>query len=433
MQHRIPTFPTSLRTLLVLASMCIVGAVTGTLKAGEFEDNAYRVVSPQVVATSDIETTFILSNPLFRDTCEVRVSYHLGGGTKPGFPILTNGEDLGHDFTIHLEGATFGGDAGFTPLKVTTNGDAFVGATTFLIEPACGPLVRVVTQYLIPGGPAGFENFSSSDAGVVTLNEFADCATFFWKYAAGKFDNGLAIVSDGNPEADLFFSVFSAGTLVDSSSVIGYDGSHRARLISEDLDTTKLSEAGERAFRVCVVSPPKAPISVLALGLVQAGVIQPQAGAIGSQFTEVGALQQNAEEPPEKHALSILVQRYESAGGSQSKYKVLIKDHLGTELKHPDVSVDRATGWDGKETESSWGTLVINRGESNEVRVKVDADHIGPNGPPDFDTVPQGVYFSVTIDDVDLFPDDWSICIIKNGGGQVDVGASGIFHRRLFD
>ena len=46
MQHRIPTFSTSLRTLLVLTSVCIAGAVTGTLKAGEFEDNAYRVVSP---------------------------------------------------------------------------------------------------------------------------------------------------------------------------------------------------------------------------------------------------------------------------------------------------------------------------------------------------------------------------------------------------
>ncbi len=124
MQHRIPTFSTSLRTLLALTSVCIAGAVTGTLKAGEFEDNAYRVVSPQVVATSDIETTLILSNPLVGDTCEVRVSYHLGGGTKSGFPILTNGEDLGHDFTIHLEGATFFGNAEFTPLKVTTNGDA---------------------------------------------------------------------------------------------------------------------------------------------------------------------------------------------------------------------------------------------------------------------------------------------------------------------
>ena len=377
MEHRILTFSTCLRSLLILTSVCIAGAVTGSLKAGEFEDNAYRVVSPQVVATSDIETTFILSNPLFRDTCEVRVSYDLGGGTKPGFPILTNGEDLGHDFTIHLEGATFGGDAGFTPLKVTTNGDAFVGATTFLIERACGPRVRVVTQYLIPGGPSGFENFSSSDADVVTLNRFADCATFFWQYAAGSFDNGLAIVSDGNPDTDLDIAAFSGGALIDSVILSNYDGSHRARLISEDLDTIKLAEAGEGAFRVCVVDTSFAPISVLALGLVQAGVIQPQAGAIGAvQFALALALKANAERLRGKHVLDL-----------EDRFQVVIK--RGEEvLRDPEVIVD--------------GSSLVIPGDP-EVRVVVSVS-------PSLDKI----FFRLTIQNLDSFPDDWTICILDD-------------------
>ncbi len=139
---------------------------------------------------------------------------------------------------MQLQGISLArGPASFTPLKVTTNGEAFIGATTFSIEQACR--VGVATQYLITGGASGFENFSSTDANVVTLDQFADCATFPWKYEEGegiRFDSGLAIVSDGNPEADLDFVAFNsdASLVIDEFTMDDYDGSHWARLIISD-------------------------------------------------------------------------------------------------------------------------------------------------------------------------------------------------------
>ena len=77
MRHQNRTFATSLGSTLILTGVFIASSVTGIPRAEDPAGGTYKVVSPQVVATSEIETTFVLSNRLFDETCEVQVSYHL--------------------------------------------------------------------------------------------------------------------------------------------------------------------------------------------------------------------------------------------------------------------------------------------------------------------------------------------------------------------
>lgn len=250
----------------------------------------FIITSPQVVAGPGFATSFTLSNLLADENCRVDVTYHLGAGNGPAFPILTNGQDQGNSFTMEIPGVpvfltgTVG--AGFTRLDLTTGGDFFVGAATFSIEPACGSLVSVQTEYRF--SETGFESFSHLPEQVGTLRAAGDCVAFPWSYAPGASDTGIALVSEGNTNVPI--DIEARNGLDSLRTVFDFNGTHRARLISEDLDAGALAELGGGAFVACATAEPAAPIYVLVLGVLTQQSAQPQAGSgTNVQLQAIGA------------------------------------------------------------------------------------------------------------------------------------------------